>query len=222
VEKGISLKQWTRMMLLDPKYKPTRKAVIDLPYMHGRIPGDRWVSVNRLGKYGKEGLGNRQTVEALIAKHKGSLTTDPRDQRTAAAKHKVLTLPVEDLIEQLLLDWQGHPDDRALVNQAVLLLRARLDEDPGLLADIYLMDSWGVRKRSVGADDSTVTLQQGRSPDGSYQGDQKFFTDGRVSVQLHRVQPMKDKQPMGEPVPGMNLRVPASLAGGVLIQYEED
>ncbi|MBY9075949.1 Z1 domain-containing protein [Nocardioides sp. WL0053] len=223
VEKGISLKQWTRMMLLDPKYKPTRKAVIDLPYMHGRIPGDRWVSVNRLGRYGKEGASNRHTVQALISKHKAALTTDTRDQRTTEAKHKVLSLPVAELIEQLLLDWQGHPDDRALVNQAVLLLRARLDEEPDLVADVYLMDSWGVRKRSVGADGSTVTLQQGRSPDGSYKGDQHFFTDGRVSVQLHLVQPIgEDKKPMGDPVPGVNLRVPATLAGGVLIQYEDD
>jgi len=222
-EKGISLKQWTRLMLLDPKYKPTRKAVIDLPYLHGRIPGDRWISVNRLGQFTAAGAANQQALDKFIQKHKASWMEDSRDQRSSARKHKVLAVPVADLLERMLVEWQGHPDDRAVVNQAVLLLRARLDERPDLVADVYLMDSGGVRKRSLAADGSTVTLAQGRSPDGSYQGDQKFFTEGRISVQLHRVQLIgADKTDLGAPVPGLALRVPASLAGGVLVQYEDD
>lgn len=222
-ETGISLKEWRRMMLLDPKYKPTRKAVIDLPYLHGRIPADRWVSVSRLGGFSAAGVANRQTVDRLIQVHKAGWTVDSRDQRTAAGKHRFLAVPVAELLEQLLVEWKGHPDDRALVNQAVLLLRARLDEDPDLMADVYLMDSDGLRRRSLATDGTTVTLQQGRSPDGSYQGDQKFFTEGRVSVQLHRIQLLgSDKREFGSPVPGLALRVPASLAGGVLSQYEDD
>jgi hypothetical protein len=221
-EEGISLKQWTRMMLLDPKYKPTRKAVIDLPYLHGRVPGDRWVSVNRLGKFAAAGAANQVMVERFVQRYKTDWIEDPRDQRSTPRKHKLVTVPVDELLKHLLIEWHGHPDDRALVNQAALLLRARLDEEPDLAADLYLMDSGNVRRRSLATDGSTVTLAQGRSPDGSYQGDQKFFTDGKVSLQLHTIQLLgPDKKELGNPLPGLALRVPASLAGGVLIQYED-
>ena len=110
VEKGISLKQWTRMMLLDPKYKPTRKAVIDLPYMHGRIPGDRWISVNRLGKFASAGAD-----EPARCKSSSSRTTSPGGRWTTvtraptATKHQVLTVPVEDLLQEPAGRLEGPP-----------------------------------------------------------------------------------------------------------------
>ncbi|MFW5473151.1 Z1 domain-containing protein [Knoellia sp. CPCC 206450] len=218
---GIPLKKWTRQMLLDPRFKPCRRAVVDLPYLHGRIPGDTWVSVSRLGQLGTAGANNFALVQQMVLALKAPPVLDPRDTREGDRRNSTFQLDLPALLEHLLVDWEGHLDDRALVTQAVLLLRARLDEQPGLLASVTLMDGLKVRERSLRADDITVNnLQQGRSPKGPYQGDKEFFTPGVVSVQVHNVQVKgPDGRPVGPSVPGISLRVPASLAGGVLVQH---
>jgi hypothetical protein len=212
---GQDLKSWTRQMLLDPRFKPCRKAVVDLPYLHGRIPGDTWVSVSRLGGLGSKGTRNLARVRGFLEGR--SVAVDVRDPRTDR-RNSLLEVGLAELLEHLLADWEGHLDDRALVTQAVLLLRARLDEDPGLRAVISLMDGLKERQRGLRADGITVNnLQQGRSPKGPYPGDKEFFTAGVVSLQVHNVKP----QGASSTSPGLSLRVPASLAGGVLVQHSE-
>lgn len=214
---GRNLKEWTRLMLLDPRYKPTRKAVIDLQYMHGRLPGDTWASVSRLGRLGVAGTKNLALVETLVGGHESGLQLDNRDPRTDRHNARV-AVPVEELVREVLSNWKGHADDRALVHQAALLLSARLDDDPDLIADLYLMDELKERERSVRADEtSVVNLQQGRNPTGGYPGDKAFSTDGLVSVQVHKIK----VKPSGEVAVGLSIRIPAALAGGVLVQYEE-
>jgi hypothetical protein len=218
---GIPLKQWTRQMLLDPRFKPCRRAVVDLPYLHGRIPGDTWVSVSRLGDLGSAGAANMARVRELFLGRQSQIALDVRDTRKGERRNVTLHTDLALVLEHLLVDWEGHMDDRALVTQAVLLLRARLDEGPSLKATVTFMDSLQVRERSIRTDGLTVNnLQQGRNPKGPYQGDKEFFTPGVVSVQVHNVQ-LKDGggRPVGPGVPGLSLRVPAALAGGVLVQH---
>ena len=219
--RGIPLKKWTRQMLLDPRFKPCRRAVVDLPYLHGRIPGDSWVSVSRLGGLGRDGSHNLEMVRELVLAHSSSVRPDPRDTREGERRNTTFQLDLSNLLKDLLVDWKGHLDDRALVTQAVLLLGARLDENPGLQASVTLMDGLKVRERSLRADGITVNnLQQGRSPKGPYQGDKEFFTPGVASLQLHNVLVKgADGGTVGARVPGISLRVPASLAGGVLVQH---
>lgn len=216
--KGIPLKQWTRQMLLDPRFKPCRRAVVDLPYLHGRIPGDNWVSVARLGALGSAGASNMAKVREFFLGNQSQILPDPRDTRDGDRRNVSLQTDLTHVLEHLLVDWEGHLDDRALVTQAVLLLRARLDENPGLRATVTFMDGLQIRERSLRADGITINnLQQGRSPNGPYQGDKEFFTAGVVSLQIHNVQ----VKGQGEraPAPGLSLRVPADLAGGVLVQH---
>ena len=93
-EKGISLKQWKRLMLLDPTYKPTRRAVIDIPYFHDRIRGDKWMSVSRVPE--KPTIG-QVPLEELWSKHAGGAVVDERDKRTTANKHRRVLVPMAEL-----------------------------------------------------------------------------------------------------------------------------
>lgn len=216
---GEDLRSWTRKMLLDPRFKPCRKAVVDLPYLHGRVPGDTWVSVRRLGALGRVGADNAALVDAFTAANISRTEVDPADPRTGTRVNTRFSVPLEQLLKSLLVDWQGHSDDRALVTQAVLLLRARLDDDPSLTADIWLMDGRHERERKLGADGVTVGLQQGRDPKGGgrYPGDAAFLTEGVVFLQLHNVA-VRGSTGIAAAVPGLSLRVPSALAGGMLIQ----
>jgi hypothetical protein len=219
--KGIPLKKWTRQMLLDPRFKPCRRAVVDLPYLHGRIPGDTWVSIARLGALGSAGLKNNERVREFFLANQGQVSADARDTRDGDHRNVTLVTDLPTVLEHLLADWEGHMDDRALVTQAVLLLQARLDEDPKLRACVTFMDGLKVRERSLRADNVTVNnLQQGPNPKGGYPGDKVFFDPDLVSIEVHHVQVKgPDGQPAGEPVHGLSLRVPAKLAGGVLVQH---
>ena len=211
-DRGISLKAWKRKMLLDASYKPTRRAVIDLPYFHDRIKGDSWLGLTKT----YEPLGassNVALVEVFLGKYLGALEVDERDPRSTAPHQRAL-VPMTNVLE-LLADWQGSGDDQALVNQAALLLRARLDDDPALEVDVYLMDGGEPRTRTPESTSGVITLQQGRNPKGGYQGDAKFFSEGITTLQVHQVK-VRGKHAMI----GLSLRVPASLAGAVLIQAD--
>lgn len=210
---GISLKQWKRKMLLDPAFKPTRRAVIDIDYFHDRIRGDSWMSISKVPATTSRG----GALEKLWAKHASHSERDERDGRGDRENRRVL-VPVVDVVEAIL-DWvtpqDGQPpllpapDDVALLNQAALLLRARADEDPALQVDLYSMDDGHDRSRTATA--GAVDLPTGRS--NNYKGDDHFFTDGTTSIQLHRVNVNG-----GPAMLGLRLRVPKPLAGGVLVQ----
>lgn len=214
-QKGISLKQWKRLMLLDPSYKPTRRAVIDIPYFHDRVRGDKWMSVSRVPEKPTSG---QTSLEKLWATHAGAAVVDERDKRTTGNKHRHVLVPMGEYLAALT-DWLEesngtvHPDDVSLLNQMALLLGAKLDEEPGLKVELYLMDAGGVRTRTKNASGS-VDLPQGRD-DKLYVGDAAFFTAGFTSVQIHRVAVDGDQKCQ---MVGLSVRVPAGLAGGVLVQ----
>lgn len=211
---GISLKQWKRKMLLDPAFKPTRKAVVDLPYFHDRIRGDGWMSVSRLPADGSTGGPLEALWDANASKSEYD-SSDPRSER----RNKRVSVSLESFVEAVL-DWvtpdQAAPvlvpavEDVALLNQLALLLRARADEEPGLPVALYLMDAGATRQRDTAM--GHVQLAQGYS--SNYPGDDRFYRPQETSVQLHIVQPRGYDSMML----GLRIRVPQVLAGGVLMQ----
>jgi len=223
---GTNLKQWTRRMLLDPALKPCRKSVIDLPYVHGRIRGDGWTSFTRLRLPEASTNANRSTLSSFLAQHQADTQADVRDPR-AVDRNTIFTIPAAALISDLFTDWRMHVEDRAVLNQLNLLLGARLDDQPGLEADVYEMRGGRVRERGLMADGiSVINLSEGprpkRGPDGGYPGDVTFFTDGRVSLQVYWVDVMKDGVRLDEAVPALAVWVPKELAGGALVGLEQE
>jgi|tagenome__1003787_1003787.scaffolds.fasta_scaffold20987927_3 hypothetical protein len=208
-DEGIDLHTWKRRMLLESAYKPTRKAVVDIPYFHDRIKGDSWLSLTRYVHPGSKSL----EVVTNLLNARGPFPEDERDPRGTQNERGLV--PISDVLE-LLADWDGAPADMALVNQAALLLGARLDADPWLEAEIYLMDGFAVRERSPDKDSGVITLQQGRNPKGGYAGDATFFTDGITALQVHKLLVKASSGPVE--MVGLNLRVPQSLSGAFLLQ----
>ena len=96
---GLSLKQWKRQMLLDPTFKPTRRAVIDLDYFHDRVRGDSWMSINKVP--GHTSLGG--PLEDLWTTHAGRAVVDERDGRGERRNKRVL-VPMAELV-RAILDW---------------------------------------------------------------------------------------------------------------------
>jgi hypothetical protein len=211
-DEGINLRTWKRRMLLDSAYKPTRAAVIDVPYFHDRIRSDSWVA---LTKYAHAGDGSRTAVERLLDSA-GPLPDDERDPREAD-KNKRGLVPMLEVLE-MLADWDGAPEDRPSTSQVALLLGARLDADPMLQAEVYLMDGFAARTRTPHKTTGVLTLQQGRNPKGGYAGDATFFTDGITAVQVHNLVVPTDA---GEvPMVGLTLRIPSKLSGAFLLQAD--
>ena len=223
---GINLKQWTRRMLLDPALKPCRKSVIDLPFVHGRIKGDGWTNFIKLRIAPSAISANSLALAAFLAAHAGGAVADERDPRTVD-RNTVFSVPLAVVLDQMLADWQLQMEDRATVNQLNLLLGTRLDDDPDLQVDVYRMRGGRARGRTLQADGVTVVnLFEGRrpkgSPEGGYPGDNKFFTDGRLSLQIYSVDIMESGARLAEAVPALAVWVPKELAGGVLVGLEQD
>lgn len=210
---GESLADWKRKMLLDPAFKPTRRAVIDIDYSHERVRPNRWASLDHVPTEDSAS----GPLEELWGRHAVRAVNDSRDERRGQANLRS-QVPLREIVEALL-DWVG-PDqigtrgspaaaDVVRANQLALLFQVRMDEDPSLVADLYLMDSGDVRSRT--ATGGSVDLPTGRSR--NYPGDDQFFTEGLTSIQLHRVRVIA-----GPLMLGLRVRIPTQLAGGALVQ----
>ena len=219
-DEGINLKDWTRKMLLDSSMKATRRAVIKLPILHNRFRGGSWTAVDRLGKLsGWAASKNRAAVDYLRSTHAVSTQLDPIDPRDRRANRR-LYAPMGDVLK-LLAEWEGHTDDVIRLQQLVLVMQAHLDEDPTLQVAMYLMDDFEPRLRGLSSDgDSVSNLQQGRNPQGGYEGDKASFDSSALTVQLHNVANKTDER--GWSAVGLTIRVPDELSGAAIFQYEAD
>jgi hypothetical protein len=220
---GSGLKQWKRRMLLDAAFKPCRRAVVDIPYLHKQVKGDTWARFERIHRSPNDVAANRNVLDAFLATHQPAAEADPRDKRPDH-RNKRFMVPLGDLLK-LLTDWDMESVDGVAKDQTLLLLRARLDDAPDLKADVYLMRNLLPRQRAWQADGvSVVNLFEGRRPNGSnaYEGDAKFFTDGIVNLQVHKVDVASGKggEVLQKDVPALALWVPSELAGGVLMQND--
>jgi hypothetical protein len=211
-EEGIDLRTWKRRMLLDSAYKPTRKAVIDIPYFHDRIRSDSWIGLTR---FVYKSQHNLDSVQKFVS-DRGPFPVDDRDPREGVRNETAL-VPMKDVLT-LLADWQAAPTDMTLINQAALLLGARLDADPDLEVDVTLMDGLASRVRTPHKETGVITLQQGRNPQGGYTGDATFFTDGVTSLQIHQVRTNNGTSDVS--MAGLSLRVPTKLSGAFLVQAD--
>ena len=217
---GIDLRTWTRKMLLDPSMKATRRAVIKLPILHNTFRGGSWTSVDRLGKLSpNEADKNRIVVDLLRAKYKHDAVSDPDDPRTDRGNRRFFA-PMAEVLG-LMAEWKGHTDDVIVLQQLVLVMQAHLDEDSSLQVAVYEMDGFDTpRKRKLATDSNTVALAQGRNPKVGYLGDSASCDESALTVQLHNVINQDGEGPWA--AVGLRIRVPKTLSGAAIFQYEAD
>lgn len=217
---GDSLKKWTRRMLLDPVFKATRRAVIEIPILHNRFRGGTWTSIDRIADLEPaRSAANRAALVNLQQEYGTDAKVDDRDPRE---RNLCFSVPLSVLLDRLLVDWKGRSEDVVTLQQLCLVLQAHVDEQPDLVAEVFLMDGLDKRQRARSRTDSqAVTLQQGRNPQGGYPGDKEFFAKDQFSVQVHRVV-NKDGADSPWEALGLSLRIPQSLAGAAIFQYEPE
>lgn len=227
-KEGKGLKGWKRKMLLDPSLKPCRRAVVGLPHLHSRVPGEKWMRFERLARLEDDGAAeNRKLVTQLVTTPQLAWQEHPDDPRPKN-RHQVATAPLAQVIDRFLAPWVAHPLDRITLNQLLLVLGAGLDDSPDELVDIVWMRG-GLRRerRLLSTDDGSVlNLQEGyrlgERGDG-YTGDASFRAQDRLTLQLYAVDAVdqQTKQVVAGDLRGLAVWVPRHLAGGALVEAPE-
>jgi hypothetical protein len=220
---GTPLRQWRRRLLIDSSLKPCRANVIGLPYVRDRVKGDAWTRFERLVVDDAVVATNQALLQEYLAPLQGGMVPHEADPRPG--KHLVATTSLAQLVETLLSSWQMDPLDESTLDTLLLLLGARLDENPGLVAEVVLMDAGAERRRSLapGSAVKVNNLFQGRSPQGAeqYPGDQVFHSGDplTVSVQLNRVGVRHDQksEPFLREVPALAVWIPKKLASDLIL-----
>lgn len=220
----IPLDKWRRKLLIDPALKPCRANVISLPYVRTRVRAEKWMRLERLRIAEPDISSNQALLSDFLAERGGDFceaTADPRSED----RNRVLTAPLANVIETLLADWRHDDHDAAIRDATLLLLRERLDQDPGINVELVLMDGGVPRTRSLSDTDPLKinNLMQGRDPRGgdSYPGDDSFRSSSpdTVTVQLHVVGVREDSAApvFLHDVPAMAIWVPKSLASDMIL-----
>ncbi|WP_051274511.1 Z1 domain-containing protein [Cellulomonas sp. URHD0024] len=224
-KEGKGLKGWKRKMLLAPELKPCRRAVVGLPYLHSRVPGEKWMRFERIAHLGAtETEGNRQLVSRLVTEGGLGWIEHSADTRSTN-RHKVATAPLVHVLDRFLASWAAHPIDRAALNQLLLVLSARLDDAPGEMVDVIWMRAGTARERSLLSQDEglVLNLQEGHRPgdrgDG-FVGDSAFREPERLTLQIYNVNAIdkQTKELVAPDLRGLAVWVPRHLAGGALVE----
>ncbi len=218
---GTPLSEWKREFVLDRSLRPTRDAVIDIPYVRSRTLGEwTWPSAPQVPM---SSLGaNLEVVERF----NGSIPdwvddTNPRVPEFQRHRRSP-SLPLRRVVDELLVRLRfGDPEDADSWATMLFRLGHLLDTSPESTARVVLMSNERVRGRTLAPDGTIPTLFQGptRTDRGdTYAGDSGIYSpDDAVTVQVHRLRLASNPQPEPDAYP------PAEdvVAVAVLIRGED-
>jgi len=208
-----SLPEWRRKFLLDPRFKPTRAAVIGIATARVKT-SDRWIA-DRFPV--REDAREPEKVWVAIDELRTSdwVRTRYGHERTSVAAHQALVLLEQTAPPSLLGERLFH---------ALSLSLARLaDDEPDAEVAVVRMRPGQASYRSE-REDGSVQVFQGRTPasarEGGYPGDRAVFEpSARITVQFHHfeVRALATGTPLAAAVTSA-WRVPESSPSGWLIQ----
>jgi hypothetical protein len=204
--RGRSLQDWKRAFFLDARLRPTRTNVLSDPYF--RVGTRQWFVQSF--PHAEQGLvdRNRRLVEEFLA----GQTFEPHPR---FPQHSETEIPLSDLIEFLLLDFQviGAPDVVGLYANRVWIADLAARERQLSCTVVLIMDG---ASRSRTANRGRINLHEGRR--ANYPGDSGVRTTDRVTVQIHHID-ATDAGIRTEDVYGLAISVPESLRRqAVLVQ----
>jgi len=181
---ATSLADWRRLMLLEPRLRPCRAAVVRLPTMRVRFgdsptwfeqghPTERTVSASNRNALTQTASFLSDFQEWPAA----SGWSDPQRARYAVGR-------VSDLLRWLQESWRVAEEDAARFAALLFQLGAALDDHPteqALFVEMNYRASPRPR-RSLGTNGKVAQLRQGRQPRQHYPGDRGLVRpdgDGR-------------------------------------------
>ena len=224
---GKSLREWKRAFLLSPDLRPTRHDVLDLEYIHVNYARD-WFEQHAPHDSPEAVEANRKTVEEFIARLPKSafqpdhpLRTDM--QRHLVASHVNLNFAYRELLTKFLVTG---PDDSYQFVGLLLQLERYLEQYPTQQCNctIYLMSEGKLRRRSVEDNDKIPTLFQGANPvktNEYYPGDRQIRDRQGVTIQIHKLTVLKDKNIIADDVPTLAVSLPKEMATDWIIQTDK-
>jgi hypothetical protein len=191
---GEDLRTFKRTFLLEPGLRPTRQNILDLAILRPRFAGG-WSDPKSPHEDVAAVEANRLLVEEFIATC--SWHEDAGNAaRTAIQRHNEAVVPLRTVYDQLLVKLKvPNIEDSAEFSVALMILADVLADSPAEGCTVYCMSKGLVRERSA-ADGRVDNFFQGANPrDGSiYPGDREIHGQGRVAVQIHRLD-IKDTSP---------------------------
>jgi hypothetical protein len=216
------LSEWRRRFLLDPAYSPVRREVIALQIMQKRL------SVFKQQKLYDPSLHDQaQGFLEKVYENLGTLKEMANDPRKTNKNH-YSEIHIDKGLE-LLADWPMAPENRAELDDTIWALRALVDEQKLSLAKIVLMD-WdpNISEQVIGTrsmvnerpnplllpeDQSINNIFQGSG--GKYPGDDQMKFEDSLTIQVHRVSPLLNKNRLPDVV-ALALIVPKDTSGFVV------
>lgn len=229
---GKPLADWKRAFLLDRRLKPTRKNVLDLPYMQGNF-SDSWCIHNAPHDSEEAIISNRATIQSFLDSTELYPDTSIKS-RTVQTSHRVNdALPLQRVYEQLLTKLRiTRPNDSQNFTGLFLQIRQYLENHPDETCTVFQMSFldgvWHERRRALNRQDEVDELLQGANPStgpnqGSiYPGDRRIGDRNRIIVQLHNLIVTRDGQVIANHIPTVAVWVPVRIGNSWLVQRQKD
>jgi len=176
--RGRPLREWKRLFYLDHRLEPTRKNILTSPYIKPEFSNNwYWSRGPHLSRDGGE--FNLSLLDCLAEIEFTPYARYPQ--------HYFTTIPLREVLENLLLKWTVFHDGDALglcvINCNIISLLEQREETP---CRILKMANFQPRFRRL-TNGIIPTLFQGPSSAGSerYPGDSAFFEREMPTIQLH-------------------------------------
>jgi hypothetical protein len=223
---GQPLSSWKRAFLLSPDLQACRRNVLDYEYVRGNY-SDQWFYPGVAEAPDEVLEANRATASIFVAGI--SLETDPSlALREPAQRHKVRRgLSLAQVVNDLIVPFRvtGAADSRNLVGLLLQISKA-LEDNGDEQCMVYQVSPEFSRSRSIDANGKINELFQGgtRLPSGgySYPGDAAFHASDDVTIQLHRLQLLRNDAIVVEDVQVMAIWIPRRLALSWVSQHQRE
>jgi hypothetical protein len=213
-EKGTSLKEWRRKLLLDPDLRPTRQQVITLSAYAAIVGKNKFPFRQEDLYFERLAQKNHDLMAGLKHLLKTYGAPDPRDGRPGPEeeRHHVASWDYVQAM-QLLEAWACSPAEREQLDRLIFVIAAVQDDrdERGIATALPVvvvgMDNLGQRRRSR-AEPNSISISrlfQGRASTQGYPGDDEFREPSAVTLQLHMI---NDGGSAASPVPALAVGIP--------------
>jgi len=151
------------------------------------------------------------------------------DRRTDDQRHLVATgLSLLDIHRDFLVKLRfTDPDDSAKYTGLLLQIGRFLEMQPDATCVVYQMKAGGRRRRGLSEKNKIINLSQGVYPseaqspaDWIYPGDDRIRKQDELTIQLHRLDLVRDGSIVVQDVLALAVWVPRRLSASWLTQYQ--
>lgn len=216
------LSEWRRAFFLSPGLNPTRRAVVDVPFIRG-MNGDDWFFPRGAHANPEAITHNREIVRQFL----NGLELQPDEgspRRTAMQRHQIAKdIRLQDVFDKLLLEFRLCRMADSLRYYGLLMqIKAWLEDHPNDTCTIFNMRPNQIAFRGLSTAGDMRNLHQGPGTQGGvqvYPGDFHVKAQNGVSIQIHNLE-IRDSSEVtiATDVPVIAVWTPTELARPFLVQ----